>query len=65
MTQNLISPFILREAGLIVNDISKIHNANPTQDTKIIQDQQSGLVIDLETCGILCSNIEIQTNPFG
>jgi hypothetical protein len=30
MEQNLIPPFVMREAGIVVNDTPKIHMKNPT-----------------------------------
>ena len=36
MNHNLILPFLMREAGIIVNDISKIHIDNPTRENRSI-----------------------------
>jgi len=52
MDRNLIPPFILREAGLIVNDKPKIHCNNPTEDDHTIQDKKTGLFIKLNLDGV-------------
>jgi hypothetical protein len=52
MDNNLIPPFILREAGLIVNDKPKIHCGNPTVNDHTIQDPETGLFIKLNLDGI-------------
>jgi hypothetical protein len=53
MDNNLIPPFILREAGLIVvNDKPKIHCASPTVNDHTIQDPETGLFIQLNLDGI-------------
>ena len=36
MSHNLIPPFILREAGLVVRDVPKIHLPKPTPDDHTI-----------------------------
>ena len=36
MQNNLLPPFILREAGLHVNDVPKIHVSSPTIDDHMI-----------------------------
>jgi hypothetical protein len=49
MDDNLIPPFIMRQAGLIVSEIPKIH-CNPdslTEDAHTIQEHESGLFIPL------------------
>ena len=46
LEHNLIPPFILREAGLIVNDTPKIHKEDPTiDDHAIIIPQENDLHI--------------------
>ena len=50
---NLIPPFILREAGLIVNDTAKIHRKDRTiDDHAIIIPQENNLHIPLKLNGI-------------
>ena len=49
MNDNVIPPFILRQAGLTVSEIAKIH-CDPdllTEDSRTIQDPESGLFIPL------------------
>ena len=36
MTHNLIPPFMMREVGITVNDVAKIHLQNPTSDDHCI-----------------------------
>ena len=36
MTNNLIPPFIIREVGIIVNDVPKIHVDDPTNSDHVI-----------------------------
>jgi hypothetical protein len=45
MEINLIPPFILREAGLILNDTSKIHYNEPSVEDHSLFDKESGLRI--------------------
>ena len=52
MLHNLIPPFMMREAGLIVNDMCKIHAQSVSEDNHTIQDPKSGLVINLQLDGI-------------
>jgi hypothetical protein len=52
MDNNLIPPFILREAGLVVNDKPKIHCEDPTVNEYTIQDPETGLFIQLNLDGI-------------
>ena len=52
MGHNLIPPFIMREAGLVVNDTPKIHLEEPCGDDHTIQDSESGLKIQLKLDGI-------------
>lgn len=50
---NLVPPFIMREAGLIVNDTAKIHRENPTiDDHTIIIPKENNLHIPLQLNGI-------------
>ena len=50
MEENLIPPFILREAGLIVNECPKQHRPNgcATDDDHTIQDPKSDLKIPMK-----------------
>eukprot|EP00957_Ditylum_brightwellii_P002095 161173-Ditylum_brightwellii.AAC.1 len=48
MDHNLIPPFVLREAGLRVNDTSKIHKVNPTVNDHAITFPVEGLRIPLD-----------------
>ncbi len=52
MEHHLIPPFLLREAGLIVNDVPKIQSEYPTEDTHSIFDRSTGLRIPLQLHGI-------------
>ena len=52
MDHNLIPPFIMREAGLVVNETPKIHCDNPTVEDHSIFDEESGLRIPLSLNGI-------------
>ena len=53
MTHNLIPPFIMREAGLVVNDVPRIHCGDGvTRDSHCIIDNSSGLRIPLRLRGI-------------
>ena len=56
MTHNLISLFIMREAGLEVNDRAKIHCRNRTRDDHCLKDPRSGMYIRL--------NIEVILSVF-
>ena len=52
LEHNLIPPFILREAGLIVNDTPKIHKEDPTMDDHaIIIPKENDLHIPLQLNG--------------
>ena len=51
--QNLVPPFILQEAGLVVNDTPRIHVNESTLETRSIIDRESGLRIPLQLDGIL------------
>ena len=52
MSNNLIPPFVLREAGLFVNETAKIHVKDPTVDDHCIQIDQVNLRIPLALWGI-------------
>ena len=62
MLHNLISLFIMREYGLIVNNMCKIHAQSISEETHAIQDPKSGLVINLQLDGILSVFETIITN---
>lgn len=47
MNHNLIPPFIMREAGIEVNDKAKIHCPMPTEDDHAIIDRKTGIHICL------------------
>ena len=52
MEHNLIPPFMLREMGVIVNDIPKIHKEDPTVDDHAITFVETGFRIPLSLWGI-------------
>ena len=53
MQYNLIPPFIMREAGLVVNDVPRIHcEEDVTRESHSIIDEESGLIIPLCLRGI-------------
>ena len=52
MDNNLIPPFMLREMGVTVNDIPKIHKEDPTVDDHIITFVETGFRIPLSLWGI-------------
>lgn len=52
MNNNLISPFILREAGLKVNDTPKIHVNNPDVLDHAIEFPEDNLRIPLQLWGV-------------
>ena len=52
MKHNLIPPFLMREAGLIVSDTAKIHCSNPTPLDHAISFPDSDFVIPLHLHGI-------------
>ena len=45
MEINLIPPFILREAGLVLNDTPKIHCDDPSIENNSLFDEETGLRI--------------------
>ena len=52
MNHHLIPPFLLREAGLLVNDMPKIHSHDPDLSTHTIFDPRSQMKIHLKLNGI-------------
>ena len=52
MEHNLIPPFMLREMGVTVNDIPKIHKEDPTVDDHAITFVEMGFRIPLSLWGI-------------
>ena len=52
MDHNLIPPFMLREMGVTVNDVPKIHKENPTVDDHAITFAETGFRIPLSLWGI-------------
>ena len=52
LEHNLLPPFILREAGMIVNDTAKIHKAEPGKDDHAIIVEEESLIIPLQLNGI-------------
>jgi hypothetical protein len=52
MGHNLIPPFLIQEAGLILDETPKHQTPCPSIDSYSIRDQQSGLRIHLQLNGI-------------
>eukprot|EP00957_Ditylum_brightwellii_P139653 10643161-Ditylum_brightwellii.AAC.1 len=52
MDHNLIPSFMLREAGITVNETPKIHKENPTMDDHVITFRGEGLRIPLGLWGV-------------
>jgi len=53
LRNNLIPPFIMREGGVVVNDVPKIHTKNPTvKDHSISFHDEPDLLIPLHLSGI-------------
>ena len=52
MDNNLIPPFMLREMGVAVNDVPKIHKEDPTVDDHAITFLETGFQIPLSLWGI-------------
>ena len=52
MDHNLIPPFMLREMGVTVNDVPKIHKEDPTVDDHAITFAETGFRIPLSLWGI-------------
>ena len=51
MVINLIPSFILREAGLVLNDTPKIHRGDPSVENHSIFDEETGLRIQFTLNG--------------
>ena len=49
---NLIPPFILREAGLVLNDTPKIHCDDPSVEDNSLFDEETGMRIPFTLNGI-------------
>ena len=41
MTNNLLPPFMLREAGITINEVPKIHATSPTEEHHAITFQET------------------------
>jgi len=52
MDHNLVPPFILREAGVLINDVPKIHVKDPTENDHAIVFPDNNLRIPLQLHGI-------------
>ena len=52
MENNLIPPFMLREMGVTMNDVPKIHKEGPTGDDHAITFMETGFRIPLSLLGI-------------
>ena len=52
LTHNLIPPFILREAGFIVNDVPRIHCNPVTNESRFIVSEDRSLRIPLQLHGV-------------
>ena len=52
MVHNLIPPFIMRELGVIVNDMAKIHLNNPMEEDHSLFFQEVNLRIPLQLHGV-------------
>ena len=52
MDNNLIPPFMLREMGVTMNDVPKIHKEDPTVDDHVITFVETGFRIPLSLWGI-------------
>ena len=52
MDHNLIPPFMLREMGVTMNDVPKIHKEDPTVDDHVITFAETGFRIPLSLWGI-------------
>jgi hypothetical protein len=55
MNHNLILPFLIREAGLYVDETPEHQVANPTFDNHVIVDSETGIRIHLSLNGIFSS----------
>ena len=52
MQHNLLPPFVLRKAGVKVNETPKIHVADPSKDDHAIIFPETGLRIPLQLWGV-------------
>ena len=52
MTNNVVPPFVLREAGIVVNDKAKLHTVNPTNDDHVIIFKETSFQIPLTLWGV-------------
>ena len=52
MTHNLIPPFLMREAGLVVDDVPKVQSTNPTMQHHSMHFPEDNLRIPLRQCEI-------------
>ena len=52
MENNLVPPFMLREMGVTMNDVPKIHKEDPTVDDHVITFMEMGFRIPLSLWGI-------------
>ena len=57
MDNNLIPPFMLREMGVTVNDVPKIHKEDPTVDDHAITFMEMGFRIPLSLWGIFHTSL--------
>ena len=51
MTHNLLPPFMLREAGITINEVPKIHATSPTEEHHAITFQETNFRIPLSLHG--------------
>ena len=52
MRHHLFPPFLMREAGLVVNEVPKIQSPDPNEDTHSIYDPETELRIHLKLNGV-------------
>jgi hypothetical protein len=52
MQHNLIPPFVMREAGITVNDTAKIHMESPSNEDHALVFPETGFVIKLSLIGV-------------
>ena len=62
MDNNLILPFMLREMGVTVNDVPKIHKEDPTVDDHMITFMETGISDTTFIMGRILIFPYIQTN---
>ena len=53
MTHNLLLPFMLREAGIHINEVPKFHVTSPTEEHHAITFQETNFQIPLTLHGTL------------